>query len=334
MSNKSILYIVIFVILAGFTYAVGSDEENKENKETTEKNEKSARHADDKDEDTNYKISQPFDDPYAELDKLIGLGSVKQEVRSMVNYIKVQEARKKQGLATKDVAYHMVFTGNPGTGKTTVARIMASIFKDLGVLKSGHTVETDRSGLVGEYVGTTGPKTNKIVDAAMDGVLFIDEAYALMQTGNDYGDEAIATLLKRMEDDRDRLVVIIAGYTDEMNNLIESNPGLKSRFNRYIDFPDYSSNELQQIFLSYAKSGGYQLDNKAQQVLATRMNRAVAAKDRYFGNARYARNVFERAMIVQADRLAEEGGADHASQEALITIKADDLQKAFDTVKN
>lgn len=337
MDTKTLLYIVAFLVMGCFTFSMGQDDDKdsteKSSTETSAK--KSATHAGDNEENTNYKISKPFDDPYSELDKLIGLGSVKQEVNSMVNYIKVQEARKKQGLTTKDVAYHMVFTGNPGTGKTTVARIMASIFKDLGVLKSGHTVETDRSGLVGEYVGTTGPKTNKIIDAAMDGVLFIDEAYALMQKGGaDYGDEAIATLLKRMEDDRDRLVVIIAGYTNEMNDLIESNPGLKSRFNRYIDFPDYSADELQKIFLSYAKSGGYKLDASAQQVLNTRMTRAVATKDRHFGNARYARNVFERVMIVQADRLADEGGADHASQEALTTIKGEDLQKAFDTVKN
>lgn len=282
-----------------------------------------------------YKISQPYADPYAELDKLIGLGSVKEEVRSMVNYIKVQEARKKQGLATKDVAYHMVFTGNPGTGKTTVARIMASILKDLGVLKKGHTVETDRSGLVAEYVGQTGPKTNNLIDKALDGVLFIDEAYALMQSsGKDYGDEAIAALLKRMEDDRDRLVVIIAGYTKEMNGLLESNSGLKSRFNRYIEFPDYSAGDLCGIFKSFTKSGGYTLDAGAEKLLAERMNYAVSHKNRYFGNGRYARNVFERAIIIQADRLEKEGGADKMTKETLQTLTAADLQEAFNKVKN
>lgn len=288
----------------------------------------------DKDKNTFYKISEAYADPYAELDKLIGLGSVKSEVRSMVNYIKVQEARKKQGLATKDVAYHMVFTGNPGTGKTTVARIMASIFKDLGVLKRGHTVETDRSGLVGEYVGQTGPKTNKAVDAAIGGVLFVDEAYTLNSTGNSYGQEAIATLLKRMEDDRDSLVVIIAGYTGEMNELLEMNPGLKSRFNRYIDFPDYSSDDLCAIFNSFAKSGGYVLDAGAQNVLNQRMNNAVAHRDKYFGNGRYARNVFERVIIIQADRLDKEGGADNMTKQKLQTITAADLQEAFNVVKN
>lgn len=289
-----------------------------------------------KEEQTLYKISQPYADPYAELDKLIGLGTVKSEVRSMINYIKVQEARKKQGLATKDVAYHMVFTGNPGTGKTTVARIMASIFKDLGVLKKGHTVETDRSGLVGEYVGQTGPKTNKAIDEALDGVLFIDEAYALLQEGssNSYGNEAIAALLKRMEDDRDRLVVILAGYTNEMNHLLESNPGLKSRFNRYIEFPDYSAGDLCEIFNSFAKSGGYTLDAAAQSFLAERMKKAVATKNRFFGNGRYARNVFERAIIIQADRLDNEGGADNMSKETLQTLTAADLQEAFNKVKN
>lgn len=314
-------------------YSDGISKEDEEvSKEDSDNNTSSRK--EDEEKQSLYKISQPFANPYAELDKLVGLNSVKQEVSSMVNYIKVQEARKKKGLATKDVAYHMVFTGNPGTGKTTVARIMASIFKDLGVLKSGHTVETDRSGLVGEYVGQTGPKTNKTIDAAIGGVLFIDEAYTLVQQGNDYGNEAIAALLKRMEDDRDNLVVIIAGYTNEMNALIASNPGLKSRFNRYINFADYSSSDLQQIFLSYAKSSGYTLDASAQKVLAERMSRAVSTKNRHFGNGRYARNVFERVIIVQADRLAQEGGADNVSDDALVTIKGADLQKAFDSVKN
>ena len=193
--------------------------------------------------------------PYEELSKLIGLGSVKKEIESLSNYVKIQTLRHRQGMTTTPVSLHCVFTGNPGTGKTTVARIVAAIYKELGVLKSGHLVETDRSGLVAEYVGQTAVKTNKIIDEALDGVLFIDEAYSLLGGENDFGAEAIATLLKRMEDDRDRLVVILAGYSKEIKDFIESNPGLQSRFNRYIQFDDYTSDDLIEIFkLSLRKS--------------------------------------------------------------------------------
>ena len=195
-------------------------------------------------------INKTMENPIQQLNDLIGLESVKSEVKGLANLVKIRREREKQGLKNPPVNYHCVFTGNPGTGKTTVARIVAGIYKELGILKSGHLVETDRSGLVAEYIGQTAPKTNAIIEKALDGVLFIDEAYTLVanNTPNDLGYEAVATLLKRMEDDRGRLIVILAGYTEEIRKFIDSNPGLQSRFNRYIDFPDYSTKELYDIF--------------------------------------------------------------------------------------
>lgn len=240
-----------------------------------------------------------------ELDSLIGLGSVKQEVRTMSNFIKIQLSRQRQGLKSTQVSYHCVFTGNPGTGKTTVARILASIYKDLGVLKKGHLVETDRSGFVAEYVGQTAVKTNKVIDDALDGVLFIDEAYSLVTgSSNDYGNEAIATLLKRMEDNRDRLIVILAGYGNEMKQFIDSNPGLQSRFNRYINFPDYNADELLQIFIRYAQKNDYDVTPDAIDRLKILLNDAVKNKDKNFGNGRFVRNMFEKTLERQANRLS------------------------------
>ena len=239
------------------------------------------------------------------LDKLIGLASVKNEVRQLASFIEIQLKRKAHGLKVAPMTYHCVFTGNPGTGKTTIARILAEIYREMGVVKKGHLVETDRSGLVAEYVGQTAIKTNKIIDSALDGVLFVDEAYSLIQGGEkDYGREAIATLLKRMEDDRDRLVVILAGYTDEMKNFIDSNPGLQSRFNRYIEFPDYNAEELAKIFLMDAEKNQYTCDGDVLASIVNVMESAVQNKDRNFGNARYVRNLFEKAIQRQAVRLS------------------------------
>ena len=275
-------------------------------------------------------VNEPLEgDPYQELDDLIGLGSVKTEVRSLANFVKLQKEREAKGLKTAKVSYHLVFYGSPGTGKTTVARIVGRIYKDLGVLKKGHTVETDRAGLCGQYVGQTGPKTDSVIAKALDGVLFIDEAYSLVPeggAGNDYGQEAISTILKRMEDYRDRLVVIVAGYKNEMQRFIDSNPGLQSRFNRYIDFPDYSGDELAKIFKMYMKKNQYTLTKDAEAYLKERFEYAVAHKDRNFGNARYARNVFEKSIQAQANRLAGESNLD---KDKLTELTVDDLKDGF-----
>ncbi|MBO6073720.1 MAG: DUF4236 domain-containing protein [Paludibacteraceae bacterium] len=241
------------------------------------------------------------------LDSLIGLESVKKEVETLTNFIKIQQTREAKGLKTSAVSYHCVFTGNPGTGKTTVARILAKIYKNLGVVSKGHLVETDRAGLVAEYVGQTAVKTNKIIDSALDGVLFIDEAYSLIsKSENDYGKEAIATLLKRMEDNRDRLIVILAGYTKEMKDFIDSNPGLQSRFNRYIEFPDYSAEELLQIFEVSMKKYDYHFGEGTKEALQQYFENEIAHKDANFGNGRLVRNVFEKTLERQANRLAQE----------------------------
>ena len=260
---------------------------------------------------------------FTDLDGLIGLNSVKEEVKTLRNYIIIQQEREKKGLKTTPISYHCVFTGNPGTGKTTVARIVADVYRSLGVLKKGHLVETDRSGLVADYVGQTATKTNKIIDRALDGVLFIDEAYSLATGGdNDYGKEAIATLLKRMEDNRDRLVVILAGYSDEMKQFIDSNPGLQSRFNRYIHFPDYNTDELFQIFEANCKKNDYVMTDEAKTALKSLLENAVAEKDKNFGNARFVRNLFEKTLERQANRLSKQ---ENLSKEMLTEITKSDL---------
>jgi type VII secretion ATPase EccA len=266
-------------------------------------------------------------DPFEELDELIGLESVKEEVKALANYVKVQKQREAQGLKVPKLSYHLVFTGSPGTGKTTVARIVARIYKNLGILKRGHLVETDRSGLIGQYVGQTAPRVNAMCDSALNGVLFIDEAYALTQAGGqDYGQEAVATLLKRMEDNRDKLVVIVAGYTDEMKKFIDTNPGLQSRFTRYINFPDYSAEELYRIFRMYMRKNQYTITKEAANYLYQRLDDAVKNKDRNFGNARFARNVFEKAIQCQANRLS---ATSNASPEELTEITLADIKQAI-----
>ena len=263
-----------------------------------------------------------------ELQNLIGLSSVKTEVEKLTNFIKIMKVREEQGLPVSEISYHCVFTGNPGTGKTTVARILANIYSELGVIKKGHLIETDRSGLVAEYVGQTAVKTNKIIDSALDGVLFIDEAYSLVNGGNnDYGKEAISTLLKRMEDDRKRLVVILAGYGNEMQTFISSNPGLQSRFNRYIDFADYNADELLEIYKQNLKKHKYTLSAEAETIISTYLANTVANKDKNFGNARFVRNLFEKTLENQAMRLASIG---HLTSEMLCEISIEDVKTLED----
>lgn len=263
-------------------------------------------------------------DPMKQLQDLVGLGQVKKQLQSLAEFLAINKKRQDSGLKVAPVSYHCVFTGNPGTGKTTVARILARIYKKLGILEKGQLVETDRSGLVAEYVGQTAVKTNKIIDKALGGVLFIDEAYTLAQGGdNDYGREAIATLLKRMEDDRDRLVVVLAGYTDEIEQFIESNPGLRSRFNRYITFDDYTESELFQIFLQQAHRYDYKLTPDAEQHLHKLLAEQIAKKQKDFGNARYVRNLFEKVIEKQAVRLSSQPDV---TPDALSQITAPDIQ--------
>jgi AAA+ superfamily predicted ATPase len=239
------------------------------------------------------------------LNELTGLTAVKAEINTLINFIKVQKAREESGLKTTSLSLHIVFTGNPGTGKTTVARIVAQIYKALGVLTQGQLIETDRSGLIAEYVGQTAVKVNTTVDSALNGVLFIDEAYSIVGDKDDsFGKEAVSTLIKRMEDDRKNLIVILAGYTDQMNTFIETNPGFKSRFNRYIDFSDYTPEELLAIYESMSLKLDFVLTDKAKLKLVQVLSNAYSNRDETFGNGRYVRNLFEKSMELQANRIA------------------------------
>ena len=268
---------------------------------------------------------EKIEDLQKELDSYVGLTAVKREVRDLINLAAVEQLRRKHGLPTADMSLHMVFTGNPGTGKTTIARLMARVYHSLDILSKGQLVEVDRSGLVAGYVGQTAIKTRKVIDSALGGVLFIDEAYALNGGGtNDFGQEAIDTLLKAMEDHRDDLVVIVAGYDGLMERFIHSNPGLESRFNRFLHFDDYTVQELLDIFRMQCKKGCYTLDPEAeaplQALLKRRMGDAAS-----FGNARGVRNLFEQILVRQAGRLAT---MDNVTREDLMRIAPADVQAA------
>lgn len=264
-------------------------------------------------------------DPQAELAGLIGLGNVKQNVSSLMNKIKINKVRTAKGLPAFEQSLHMVFTGNPGTGKTTVARLLAAIYRELGVLDKGHLVEVDRSNLVAGYVGQTAIKTTEIIKSAIGGVLFIDEAYSLVSGNDAYGDEAINTLLKNMEDYRGSLVVIVAGYEGEMAEFVNSNPGLRSRFDHFINFPDYSEDELEHIFLKICDSMNMMLSQSAHQALRDTISNLRGLGKISSGNARLVRKLFQQSVSYQANRLAE---LSDFSDLDLQIIEADDILQA------
>ena len=271
--------------------------------------------------------TEPEKSGMEELNELIGLEKVKHDVEEMVGLAKVRKMREEKGMKTVPVSLHLVFSGNPGTGKTTVARILAKLYKEIGILSTGQLVETDRSGLVAGYVGQTAIKTQKKIEEAMGGVLFIDEAYTLNQEGENFGQEAIDTILKAMEDNRDKFIVIVAGYTELMRNFVNSNPGLKSRFNKYIEFPDYTVDELQGIFKMQCSKYQYKLTEEADKFVKEEIIRLEASKGENFANAREVRNLFEKIITNQAARVS---ALEDVDEETLTTITIDDMKDLDD----
>lgn len=265
-----------------------------------------------------------IEDILKELSNLIGLEELKAEINNLVNFLKIQQKRQELGLSKVPITLHLVFCGSPGTGKTTVARLIGKIYRELGILKKGHCIETDRSGMVAQYIGHTAEKVDKLIESALDGVLFIDEAYTLKpeNAGKDFGQEAIDTLLKRMEDYRDRLVVIVAGYPNEMSRFIGSNPGLESRFTRYFTFADYQPAELCAIFEKICHAHHYQLDEAAEKALLNKFTKLYNCRNKNFGNGRLARNLFEQTIEKQATRLSKQT---NLTKKDIITITQEDI---------
>ena len=268
------------------------------------------------------KPAEPEIDPMEQLEALIGLKTIKHDVKELTDFAKVQKMRKDAGLKSVPVSLHLVFSGNPGTGKTTVARILGKLYKKIGILSGGQLIEVDRSGLVAGYVGQTAIKTQEQIKKALGGVLFIDEAYSLSKKDDPFGEEAIDTILKAMEDNRDNLVVIVAGYTKPMEKFINSNPGLKSRFNKYIEFPDYTVEELEAIFYQNCERYDYMVDESIRHHIHHMIVTRKFTKQENFANAREVRNMFEEIITNQARRVAE---IENPTPEQMKTILAEDL---------
>ncbi len=277
-------------------------------------------------EDLELEPEETLEQLMEELNTLVGLKSVKQDLTNLINLVKIRKLREERGMKQPDITLHLVFSGNPGTGKTTVARLLAKIYKVLGVVSEGQLVEVDRSGLVAGYVGQTATQTAEVVESAIGGILFIDEAYTLIKSGDekDFGQEAVDTLLKLMEDNRDDLIVIVAGYTDKMEEFVNSNPGLKSRFNKYIFFNDYSGSELTEIFNNMAKKQEYDTDKEAGEFVEDYLTKKATAHEENFANAREARNYLERCIERQATRIVE---IENISDDDLRTLTLPDVSE-------
>lgn len=277
--------------------------------------------------------NESLEDVIGELNELIGLRNIKDEIKTLINFLKIQKLREEKGLASSSRGLHMVFMGPPGTGKTTIARLISRIFKHLEILERGHLVETDRAGLVAGYIGQTALKVDEVVKTALDGVLFIDEAYALARGGGDkrdFGSEAVEAILKRMEDYRKRLVVIVAGYPDEMEAFIKSNPGFQSRFNRYYTFDHYKPEELLAIFNIFAKKADFKLSPDGEEKLLFIFEELYEKRNSSFGNARVARNLFGECVERQANRLVKIAPL---TEEILMTLTEEDVPPVQDTVE-